>query len=71
MLDLGGEKMDTSRSPHVAMSLRLKPSTGKLLDQLSEKMGLNKTSVITVSLRELAKREGIEVKEGNEDNDAN
>jgi len=53
------------------MSLRLKPSTGKLLDQLSEKMGLNKTSVITVSLRELAKREGIEVKEGNEDNDAN
>ena len=55
--------MDTNRSPHVALSLRLKPSLGLLLEDTSKKMGISKTAVLAVALRELAKKEGVEERE--------
>jgi hypothetical protein len=62
--------MDKKRSDHMLMSLRLKPGIGKLLEELSAQLGVSKTAVITLSLRVLAQREGIEIKE-DEVSDAN
>jgi predicted transcriptional regulator len=54
---------DPRYAPHYSMSLRLKPSTGNLLEDLARKMQINKTAVITTALRELAKREEVPERE--------
>ena len=54
---------DPRYAAHFAMSLRLKPATGQLLEDMAKQMDTSKTAVITRALRELARREGIEVKE--------
>ncbi len=41
-------------------SFRFHPEIYALLDRLTKKMSMSKIAVITVALRELAKREGVE-----------
>ena len=48
-----------TRRPKDTTSLRVPPHIGQLWDALARKMGLNKTSVLIVALRELAKKEGV------------
>lgn len=55
--------MKNEYKPHVALTLRLKPSMGALLDATADKMGVSKTAVLTLALRDLAKREGVQVRE--------
>ncbi len=43
-----------------ASSFRFQPEIHALLDRLTKKMSMSKIAVITVALRELAKREGVE-----------
>lgn len=62
--------MVDSREPHFAMSLRLKPATGRLLEQVAKEMGLNKTSVIVVALHDLARSRGITVPQDEEKEEA-
>jgi hypothetical protein len=59
---------DARYAAHYAMSLRLKPFTGTLLEDLAKRMQINKTAVITTALRELAKREGVPEREEGEVN---
>ena len=47
------------RAMHYSMALRVKPHVGQTLEQLSKKMGVNKTAVIVLALRDLANREGV------------
>jgi predicted transcriptional regulator len=55
--------------PHYALTLRLKPSIGRMLEETANKMGMSKTAVLTIALRELAKKEGVQVEEENDDGD--
>lgn len=55
--------MSDARKEHYAMSLRLKLNIGQLLEDVANKTGYSKTTVITIALREYAKREGVEEKE--------
>jgi hypothetical protein len=54
---------DARYGTHYAMNWRVKASIGELLEATAAKMGLNKTAVLVVALRDLAKKEGVEVKE--------
>ena len=51
------ERVD--RLPHYSMALRVKPYVGDALEELSKRMGVNKTAVIVLALRKLAKEEGV------------
>ncbi len=44
---------------HKSLTLRLKPSIGRLLEETAERMGISQTAVLTVALRELALKQGI------------
>lgn len=61
--------MDNKRLPHYALSLRLKPSIYRILEEASKKTGLSKTAVIVVAIREYAKKEGISVEDEAETGD--
>jgi predicted transcriptional regulator len=52
---------------HHALTLRLKPEVARLLEDTAKKTGLSKTAVLTVALRDYAKREGVI--EGTEEHD--
>jgi hypothetical protein len=59
--------------PAATTSLRVPLAIGQLWDGLAEKMQLNKTAVLVIALRQLAKAEGVaerppELKESDEDN---
>lgn len=51
--------LNGTRKPHYAMSLRLKPRMGKLLEVLSEKLDMDKTTLIVVALQEYAEKKGV------------
>ena len=53
--------LNGQRKPHYAMSLRLKPSMGKLLDSLAMKTSMDKTTVIVMALQDLAERKGVPI----------
>lgn len=60
-----------TRRPNASTSLRVPPHIGRLWEALAKKMGLNKTAVLIVALRDLAKKEGMpepEPEEGEADN---
>lgn len=57
--------MEANRTPHYSITWRVQPSVGELLEATAAKMGLNKTAVLVVALRDLAKKEGVEVNESN------
>jgi antitoxin component of RelBE/YafQ-DinJ toxin-antitoxin module len=52
---------DPRYAPHYAITLRLKPSVGQLLEDISRQMGITKTAAVSVALRQLAQRENIPV----------
>ena len=49
----------TSGRDHFLMSLRVSRRVGRTLEKLSEKIGMSKTAVIVLAIRELAEKEGI------------
>jgi antitoxin component of RelBE/YafQ-DinJ toxin-antitoxin module len=49
------------RKPHFAMSLRLKPTMGQLLETLCARMSLDKTTVVALGLQALAEQKGIPI----------
>ena len=54
---------DARYSPHYGLTLRVKPGIGELIEELSKKTGLSKTSVIVNAVRLYAKHEGVSEKE--------
>jgi predicted transcriptional regulator len=52
--------MTENRAATFALTLRLRPSIGRLLEDTAKKTGLSKTSVLVVALRQYAKSEGVE-----------
>ena len=55
-----------SRRPVATTSLRVPPTIGNLWDDLAKKMNLNKTAVLVVALRDLAKKENVPERESEE-----
>lgn len=53
--------IDRPRKAHVAMCLRLKPHMGQLLETLSDRMSLDKTTVVMLGLQALAEQKGIPI----------
>lgn len=51
--------MAEERSPHYAMTLRVKPTVGRLLEDVAAKTGYTKTTVLVMALRDLARKEGV------------
>jgi hypothetical protein len=49
------------RKAHFAMSLRLKPAMGQLLETMSARMSLDKTTVVQLGLIALAEQKGIAI----------
>ena len=52
--------MAENRKDHFTMTLRLPESKGRLLEAMSERLGIPKTNVISLALQEMAERKGIE-----------
>ena len=50
---------EESRQPHYAVTLRLKPHIGQLLEDVALKTGQSKTSVIVSAIRAYARQEGV------------
>jgi predicted transcriptional regulator len=49
----------TKPEKYFQMSLRLKPHIANALDELSKRIGVNKTAVLILALRDLAVKEGV------------
>lgn len=63
------KKNDARYSPHYAMTLRVKPTIGRLLEDVAKKTSMNKTSVLVMALRDLARKEGVTEREDEENKD--
>jgi hypothetical protein len=53
--------IDRTRKPHYAMTLRLKPTMGQLLETLAGRMSLDKTTVVMLGLQALAEQKGVPI----------
>lgn len=55
------KEQDPARTDHYAMSLRVKPNIGRLLEDTARKMGMSKTAVIVAALHDYARKVGVTV----------
>ena len=51
------------REDRQPVSFRVTAETARLLDALSKRLGISKAAVLALSIREMAERRGIEVRE--------
>ena len=58
-----------ARKPVATTSLRVPPTIGRLWDDLAKKTSMNKTSVLVMALRDLARKEGVTEREDEENKD--
>jgi hypothetical protein len=54
--------MSSSDRDKLQTSIRLTPEAAQLRDELAKKLGIDKTAVIEIALRELALKHGVSIK---------